>query len=147
MSQKKRPPPGLFGKTLLELLKRAPHGTRTTPSSWRRAATPLAEVKAAWAKADAKERNLLFSVMPADQLKSIFGSLPEGVLKPLDPPLPAPPPAPTGGPPAPILTTSYQNVPYPPAEKDPNWSASFTNGSTIGLTSPPPWEWVSVYDS
>jgi hypothetical protein len=68
------------------------------------------------------------------------------VLAPWEPPAPSPPPAPTGGPPASILTTTYQNVPYPPAERDPNWSLTFSGGSTIGLTSPPPWEWVSVYD-
>jgi hypothetical protein len=146
-SLKKRPSMGLFGKTLFESLKRAPHGTQDNALIMEALrATPLVEVKAAWAKASPKERNLLFSVLPGDQFKSILGSLPEGVLKPLDPPPPAPPPAPTGGPPASILTTSYQNVPYPPAQKGPNWSANFTGGSTIGLTSPPPWEWVSVYD-
>ena len=36
---------------------------------------------------------------------------------------------------------------YPPAETDPNWAEKISNGSTLGITSPPPWEWVSVYDA
>ncbi len=96
-----RPPEGLFGKTLFESLKRAPHGTSDSALLMEALrSTPLAEVKAAWAKAGARERNQLFGVLPADQLKSIFGSLPEGVLKPLDPPPPRRrPPRPVGRPP------------------------------------------------
>jgi hypothetical protein len=143
----KNPPIGLFGKTLLERLKTAPPGTSDeTILIETLRSVPLDQVKAALNKAGPKERNLLFGALPGNQVKTILGSLPANVLAPDQPAAPSPPPAPTGGPPASILTTSYQNVPYPPAEKDPNWSATFTGGSTIGLTSPPPWEWVSVYD-
>jgi hypothetical protein len=143
----KNPPMGLFGKTLLQRLKTAPPGTSDeTILIETLRSVPLNQVKAALNKAGPKERNLLFGALPGNQVKTILGSLPANVLAPDQPAAPSPPPAPTGGPPASILTTSYQNVPYPPAEKDPNWSATFTGGSTIGLTSPPPWEWVSVYD-
>jgi hypothetical protein len=143
----KNPPIGLFGKTLLQRLKTAPPGTSDeTILIETLRSVPLNQVKAALNKAGPKERNLLFGAIPGNQVKTILGSLPANVLAPDQPAAPSPPPAPTGGPPASILTTSYQNVPYPPAEKDPNWSATFTGGSTIGLTSPPPWEWVSVYD-
>ena len=143
----KNPPIGLFGKTLLQRLKTAPPGTSDeTILIETLRSVPLDQVKAALNKAGPKERNLLFGALPGNQVKTILGSLPANVLAPDQPAAPSPPPAPTGGPPASILTTSYQNVPYPPAEKDPNWSATFTGGSTIGLTSPPPWEWVSVYD-
>ncbi len=143
----KRPLPGVFGKTLLERLKAAPPGTSDdTILMETLRSVPVDQVKAAFKKADPKERNLLFAALPRSQVTSILGSLPPEVLAPWEPPALSPPPAPTGGPPASILTTTYQNVPYPPAEKDPNWSLTFSGGSTIGLTSPPPWEWVSVYD-
>jgi hypothetical protein len=105
---------------------------------------PADQLKLALNASTAKERNLLFNIIPADQLKSIIGSLPASLLAPAAPP--APTPSPAGGPPASILQTTYANVPYPPAETDPNWSEKISNGSTIGVTSPPPWEWVSVYD-
>ena len=73
---------------------------------------PVHQVKAALKKVEPKERNLLFAALPGSQVKSILGSLPAGVLAPWEPPAPSPPPAPTGGPPASILTTTYQNVPY-----------------------------------
>jgi hypothetical protein len=143
----KRPSPGLFGKTLLEKLKTAPPGASDDAILMETLrSVPVHQVKAALKKVEPKERNLLFAALPGSQVKSILGSLPAGVLAPWEPPAPSPPPAPTGGPPASILTTTYQNVPFPPAEKDPNWSLKFSGGSTIGLTSPPPWEWVSVYD-
>jgi hypothetical protein len=143
----KNPPVGLFAKTLLQRLKTAPPGTSDeTILIETLRSVPLDQVKAALNKAGPKERNLVFGAIPSNQVKSILGSLPGNVLARDQPAAPSPAPAPTGGPPASILTTSYQNVPYPPAEKDPNWSATFSGGSTIGLTSPPPWEWVSVYD-
>jgi hypothetical protein len=142
-----RPSPGLFGKMLHEKLKTAPLGTSDdTILMETLRSVPVDQVKAALKKAHPKERNLLFAALPSSQIASILGSLPPSVLAPWDPPAPVPPPAPTGGPPASILTTTYQNVPYPPAERDPNWSLTFSGGSTVGLTSPPPWEWVSVYD-
>ncbi|HLX97054.1 MAG TPA: hypothetical protein VKR62_00020 [Roseiarcus sp.] len=144
---KKPPPPGLFGETLRKRLKSAPPGTSDEAILLETLQTiPVEQVKAALKKAHPTERNQLFAAFPGNQVTSILGSLPAGVLAPWGPAAPSPPPAPTGGPPASILTTTYQNVPYPPAEKDPNWSLSFTGDSTLGITSPPPWEWVSVYD-
>lgn len=142
-----KPAAGLLGDTFLRQLKTAPHGT--TDSALVTAtlrSLPLDQLKAALAKAGAKERSLLFNVIPGDQIKSILASLSAGVLAPSDPVAPQPFPAPTGGPPASILQTSYVNVPYAPAASDPNWSEKISNGSTLGVTSPPPWEWVSVYD-
>ncbi|HEY4463659.1 MAG TPA: hypothetical protein VGN41_13425 [Streptosporangiaceae bacterium] len=106
---------------------------------------PPDQLKTALVSATPEERSLLFSVIPGDQIKSIFGTFPVGVLAP--PELPPPVPAPAGGPPATILQTTYQNVPYVPAENDPDWAQKISNGSTIGITSPPPAEWVSVYDA
>jgi hypothetical protein len=140
-----RQPVGLLGKTFLQKLKAAPRGTpdHAIVLETVRAMAPE-QLKAALTKATPKERSLLFSVFPGDQLKSILGSFPISVLAPTAPPAPAP--APTGGPPASILQTTYTNVPYAPAQGDPNWAQKMSNGSTIGITSPPPWEWVSVYD-
>jgi hypothetical protein len=154
MPSKKQSPPrkppatpvGLFGKTLLRNLKTSPGTTDQTLIMETLRSVPLDQVKAALAKASPQERTQLFSVIPGDQIKSIVGSLPSSVLAPDVPPAPSPPPAPTGGPPASILQTTYVNMPYPPAENDPNWSETISNGSTLGITSPPPWEWVSVYD-
>jgi hypothetical protein len=106
---------------------------------------PIDQLKANLGKGTPKERALLFSMIPGDQVKSIVGTLPVSVLAPGDP-APAPAPAPTGGPPASILQTTYTNVPYAPALQDPNWASKISNGNTVGITSPPPWEWVSVYD-
>ena len=143
-----KPPVGLPGEAFLRNLKKAP--PRTTGQRARHGdalrSLPPDQLKAALVKVAAKERSLLFSVIPGDQIKSIIGSLPSSVLAPPTQPVPTPFPSPTGGPPASILQTTYANVPYPPAAKDPNWSEKISNGSTLGLTSPPPWEWVSVYD-
>jgi hypothetical protein len=142
---KARQPVGLLGKTFLQKLKAAPHGTpdHAVILETVRAMAPE-QLKAALIKATPKERSLLFSVFPGDQLKSILGSFPVSVLAPTAPPAVAP--APTGGPPASILQTTYTNVPYAPAQNDPDWAQKISGGSTIGITSPPPWEWVSVYD-
>jgi hypothetical protein len=102
------------------------------------------QLRSALTAATPEEHNLLFNALPGDAIKDFLATQPVSVLGPASPPPPAP--APTGGPPASILTTTFQNVPYPPAESDPNWSQTFSGGSTIGITSPPPWEWVSVYD-
>ena len=141
----KKTPLGPFGKAFLQNLKTAPHGTADEALIMQTLhSVPVEQLKAALAKGTPKERSLLFSVLPRDQIKSILASLPASVLAPAVPL--APPPSPTGGPPASILQTTYVNDVYPPAETDPNWSEKISNGSTIGLTSPPPWEWVSVYD-
>ncbi len=143
-----KPPVGPIGKAFLQNLKRAPQGTPDDTlilETFR--SVPANQLRAALAKSTPKERSLLFGALPGDQIKSIIGSLPASVLAPVAPPALAPPPSPTGRPPASILETTYANVPYPPAENDPNWAEKISNGSTIGLTSPPPWEWVSVYDA
>lgn len=140
-----KPPAGAFGTAFLQKLKAAPPGTpANTIILETLRSVPVDQLKAALAKATPKERSLLFSVIPGDQIKSIIGTLPASVLAPAQPPPPVP--SPTGGPPASILQTTYQNVPYPPAQNDPNWAEKISNGSTIGITSPPPWEWVSIYD-
>jgi hypothetical protein len=138
-------PVGPIGEAFLRNLKAAAPGTsdHAVIMETLRAA-PTEQLAGALANATPKERVLLFSALPGDQIKSVLGSLPASVLAP--PPPPAAPPSPTGGPPASILRTTYANVPYPPAATDPNWSEKISNGSTLGLTSPPPWEWVSVYD-
>ena len=142
-----KPPAGLLGATFLRQLKTAPHGTADSALvSETLRSLPPDRLKAALSKASAKERGLLFKVIPGDQITSVLASLPASVLAPSDPVAPQPFPAPTGGPPASILQTTYVNVPYPPAASDPNWSEKISNGSTLGITSPPPWEWVSVYD-
>src|SRR5712671_597686 len=76
---------------------------------------PVEQLKAALSKGTPKERRLIFSAIPANQLKSVVGSLPVSVLAPSEPAAPAPLPAPTGGPPASILRTTYINDPYLPA--------------------------------
>jgi hypothetical protein len=140
-----KPVAGALGPTLLQKLKAATPGTSDHAlimDTLR--SVPADQLKTMLTKGTPQERTLLFSVIPSNQIKSVLGTLPTSVLAPADPPAPAP--APTGGPPASILQTTYQNVPYPPAESDPNWAANISHGSTIGITSPPPWEWVSVYD-
>ncbi|MGO4601978.1 hypothetical protein [Terrabacter sp. 2YAF2] len=102
------------------------------------------ELKAALTQASPAQKHLLFSGVPADQIASVLATTPSRVLAPATPPPPAP--APTGGPPASIMETTFENVQYPPAENDPDWAQKISGGSTIGITSPPPWEWVSVYD-
>jgi hypothetical protein len=141
-----KPVAGSLGDRFLQKLKEASLGTSDDAlimDTFR--AAPADQLKTALTNATPKERGLLFGALPADQVKSVLGSLPAGVLAPAAPPPAAP--APTGGPPASILQTTYENVPYPPAENDPNWAEKISNGSTIGITSPPPWEWVSVYDA
>jgi hypothetical protein len=141
----KKPTDGLLGRILFDKLKTAPHGTSDVALIMETLrSAPLDELKAALAKASPKERRLLFSVIPTDQIKSIIGEFTAIVLAPSGPPTPSP--SPIGGPPASILQTTYVNDPYPPAETDPNWSEKISNGQTIGIGSPPPWEWVSVYD-
>jgi hypothetical protein len=144
---KKAPVAGPFGKAYLENLKRATPGAPAGSAVMETLrGVPAAQLNAALAKGTPKERSLLFNAIPADQIVSVLGSLPANVLAPSKPLAPAPPPAPTGGPPASILMTTYENVVYPPAQKDPLWAQKISNGSTLGVTSPPPWEWVSVYD-
>jgi hypothetical protein len=143
--QKPKPPVGPFGDVFLQKLKTAPHGTPDAAIAMEAfRSIPAHQLKAALAKATPQESSLLFTTLPGNQIKSVLGSLPTSVLAPPQPP--PPPPSPTGGPPASILQTTYVNVPYPPAEQDPNWSAKISGGSTLGITSPPPGEWVSVYD-
>jgi hypothetical protein len=141
-----KPSLGAFGAAFLQNLKAAPAGTSDDAITMQTLrSVPPDQLKDALAKSTPEERSLLFNAIPADQIRSTIGSLPTSVLAPTQPPPPAP--APTGGPPASILQTTYQNVPYAPAENDPNWAEKISNGSTIGITSPPPWEWVSVYDA
>jgi len=140
-----RPPVGPFGEAFLRNLKTAPAGTSDHAflvEAIRSA--PPEQLKAVLAKGTPMDHGLLFNVVPADQIKSILASLPASVLTAPIQITPTPPPAPTGGPPASILQTTYANVPFPPAQTDPNWSKKISHGQTVGLNSPP--EWVSVYD-
>jgi hypothetical protein len=143
---KKAPPStGPLGPILVDKLKRAPTGASDSAIIMETLrSVPVEQLKDDLTKAPPKARNQLFSAIPADQIKSIVGSLSPSVLAPAAPP--APPRSPRGGPPATILQTSYENVPYPPAQSDPDWAQKISGGSTIGITSPPPWEWVSVYE-
>lgn len=141
---RKPPAPGLLGKTLAQKLKAARPGTSDEAvimDTLR--SVPQDQLKASLNQASAKERNAVFIAIPANQIKSIIETASAGFLSPAGPP-PPPPPTPNGGPPASILTTTYTNVEYPPAQRDPNWSKKFTNGDTITLGGPT--EWVSVYD-
>jgi hypothetical protein len=134
-----------LGQTFLDRLKAAVPGTTDESLIMDTFhSVPADQLKAALGAATPKERAQIFAALPRDQVGAVLRSLPVSVLVPTGPP--PPPPAPTGGPPASILQTTYENVSYPPAESDPDWTDKFSNGSTIGLTSPPPWEWVSVYD-
>ena len=137
---------GPIGKAFLQNLKTAQPGTSDDTLIMETLHSVSADqLKTALAKSTPRERSLLFSMIPGDQIKSIIASLPASVLSPSV--LPALAPSPTGGPPASILQTTHQNVPYAPAKNDPNWAEKISGGSTIGITSPPPWSWVSVYDA
>ena len=143
------PPVGPFGNRLLQNLKNASPGTphevviMETLNS-----IPPDQLKAALNKATPQERNLLFGAIPSDQIKSLIGSLPTTVLAPSNPP--APPPSPANGPPASILMTTYENVPFPKAQNDPNWAEKLTGGNTVHDWRPLGGnviEWTSVYDN
>jgi len=143
------PRSGPFSDVLLQNLQKAPAGTSPDAVIMETLRSiPADQLKDALSKAPAKERNHLFNAIPNNQIKSIIASLPASVLAPSESPT-APLPAPTGGPPASILQTTYVNDPYPPAESDPNWSNKISKGNTIGLTLPfssTVYEWVSVYN-
>ena len=144
-TSKKQPELGPFGKRLLENLKNGPPGTSDETAIMQTfRSVPVDQLREVMGKGTPKEHAMLFSALPGRQIATVLGSLPASVLAPAEPP-PAPP-SPAGGPPASILQTTYQNDPYPPAQNDPNWTATFSQGNTVGITSPPPWEWVSVYD-
>ncbi len=138
-------PPGLFSDTLLRNLKTMPPGTsdRAIIVETLRS-VPVERWKDALAKATPQERNLLFSVLPADYVRAFLGSIPEATLGPAKPP--APPPSPVGGPPASILQTTYTNVPFPPAATDRHWAEKLTGGKTIQDFGSGVFEWTSVYD-
>ena len=139
---KKKPADGLFAKALLNNLKTMPPGTSAhTMMVEAIRSVPPEKVKAAWANATPKQRSLVFSVIPPDQIEAILAEF----VEPVDPP--EPPPSPPGGPPASILQTTYTNVPYPPAETDRDWAQKITGGNTVhSLTWPPVYEWTPVYD-
>ena len=138
-------PVGPFGKLFLQNLKKAPPGTSDDVLIMETLrSVPADQLKPALAKGTPKERNLLFSAIPGDQIKSLIGSLPTSVLAPAQPPAPAP--SPTGGPPASILQTTYTNVPYPPAENDRHWAEKITGGKTIQDFGSGVFEWTPVYD-
>jgi hypothetical protein len=143
---KKQPELGPFGKRLLQNLKKAPtEASAETAIMQTFHAVPVDQLKTLMGKATPQEHAMFFSALPASQIKSVLGSLPASVLAPAQAPSVAA--SPTGGPPASILQSTYQNVPFASAQNDPNWTTTFSGGNTVGLTSPPPWEWVSVYDT
>jgi len=142
---KKAPPPGLFSNTLVRNLKTMPPGTSDRAIMLEALrAVPVEKVQAALVKATPRERSLLFSVLPADHIKAILGSIPEATLGPAKPP--ALPPSPVGGPPASILQTTYTNVPYAPAATDRHWAEKITGGKTIQDFGSGVLEWTPVYD-
>lgn len=137
------PAVGPFGEALYANMQKASAGTAPGEIVMQTLrGVPLADLKAALAKATPKERGQIFSVLPADQIVSSLRELPAGFLAPATPP--PPPPAPAGGPPASILMTTYENVAYPPAQQDPLWAQKITGGATVGLDGGV--EWLSVYD-
>jgi hypothetical protein len=140
-----RKPPALgpFGKALYANLKKATPGVPLNAAVLETLrAVPQAQLKAAVSGATPKEKSQLFSVLPGDQIASSLRALPASFLAPATPP--TPPPAPAGGPPASILMTTYENVVYPPAQKDPLWAQHITGGNTVGIDGGV--EWLSVYD-
>jgi hypothetical protein len=142
----KKPGTGLFSKALMQNLKTMPPGTpgRSIVIESLRAVPPE-KIKAALASASPKERNLLFGAVPADQVGALLGGVPDATLGPATPPPAAP--SPVGGPPSSILTTTYQNVPFPAAAHDIDWSKKLTGGKTIhDVTFPPVYEWTPIYD-
>jgi hypothetical protein len=72
--QRELPAAGPFGEALLQRLKTAPQGTPdgSLVMDMLRS-TPVEQLKAAQAQASPKERGLLFSVIPGDQITSIWG--------------------------------------------------------------------------
>jgi hypothetical protein len=139
-----KPPVGAFGEAFFQKLKTASPGTSDEAVVMEMIRTmPADQLKAALATGTSKERSQLFSAIPGDQIKSILESLPASVLAPAKPPGLAP--SPTGGPPASILQTTHENMEYPPAQTDPNWSTKISDGHTPSLTHPFQREWVSVY--
>jgi hypothetical protein len=145
-TNKPAPDPELLDYALVEGLKGQTPGQTdgAVVANALESVTP-AQLQTAIEKLPSKKRNRAFDAVPAEQIVSVMGTL-VPVLQPSELAPPAPPPAPTGGPPASILTTTYDNAAYDPAATDPDWASKISNGSTIGITSPPPWEWVSVYD-
>ena len=142
---KERPELGPLGKRLLQNLKNAPPGTSDETTIMQTLnEVPVGQLRKLMGKGTPMEHTMLFGALPGRQIKAILGSLPPSVLAPAKPPVV--PSSPAGGPPATILQTTYQNDPYPPAQNDPNWTSTFSGGNTVGISSPPPWEWVSVYD-
>jgi hypothetical protein len=113
--QKVKPLPtqGLLGATLAEKLKQAPTGTSDDAIVMETLrSAPVDQLKAALTQAPPKARNQLFSALPADQIRSILGTLPASVLAPAEPP--APPPSPTGGPAATIPADELPERPVRP---------------------------------
>jgi hypothetical protein len=145
-AKKAAPKAGLLDKPLVEGLKAQTPGQTdgAVVLNALQSKTP-AQLKAATAKLSAAERNRVFDAIPNEQIAPLLGTL-LPILQPAEPAAPIAPPAPTGGPPASILTTTYENAIYQPAVSDPDWASKISDGNTIGITSPPPWEWVSVYD-
>jgi hypothetical protein len=143
----RKPGTGLFSKALMQNLKTMPPGTpgRSIVLEALRAVPPE-KIKAALATASANERNLLFGAVPSGEIGGLLGSVPEATLGPATPPPAAP--SPVGGPPSSILTTTYQNVPFPAATHDPvDWTKKLTGGKTVhDVTVPPVYEWTPVYD-
>lgn len=136
------PAAGAFGADFLQRLKSAWAGTSDGALIMETLhSIPPDQLKTALVSATPEERSLLFSVIPGDQIKSIFGTFPVGVLAP--PELPPPVPAPVGGPPATILQTTYQNVPYAPADAGLEelwlWEDCFWNGGIASVAAALAW--------
>ena len=145
---KSKPAEGPFAKALETAVKNAPPGTpdRTIVMSALRSLPPET-VREALLKADARERALFFSVIPADQIRAVIS----GILIGSSEQPPGEIPSPTGGPPADILTTNYTNPTMPPwVLSDPHyWNKHLTDGRTLqdwSAFGPNVFEWSPVYD-
>jgi hypothetical protein len=127
---------------LRDRLKASPETSREQLALETLRSVPLADLKDAMTKSTPRERHQLFRILPQDQIQSVLETLPASFLLPSQPPPVAP--APTGGPPASILQTTYENVANPLAVNDPGWSTKISNGQILGVGGQV--EWVSVYD-
>lgn len=144
---KTKPAEGPFAKALETAIKAAPLGTpdRTIVMSALRSLPPNL-VRETLLKADARERALFFSLVPADQMRAVIRGI---LIGPADLP-PEDTPSPKGGPRADILTTNYTNSFPEWVISDPHaWNKHLTDGRTLkdySLTGPNVFEWSTVYD-
>src|SRR5215467_2261968 len=104
---------------------------------------PPGQLKSMAKSASPEQISSLLGVVPATHLKELIAALPAEVLRPKDVPVAAA--SPPNLAPASILQTTYTNMTFDVS--NPDWAKNVCGGSTIGLTTPPKWEWTPVFDS